>query len=196
MDKHPVIVRDETIRAILVGLYLTAIFLVLFTSNRPLIIGNLPNVVAGTRIPLDKARSDATRILDDEAIHVMKMRHAPLILQRLGLARDEVVVDETAPRPLAFGYSILENDVLGMPFWFRADNGYVIYDETPDEFRVVPVSPENLKALGITQPDTMPTWQMPWWQHLWGWLFVLAAIGLGLFQLGAIRRRRVVEGII
>lgn len=195
MDKHPVVVRDETIRAILVGLYLTAIFAVLLTSHRPLIIGNLPNVVAGTRIPIDKARSDATQILDDYAIHVLKLRHAPVILQRFGLARD-VVMDETAPRPLAFGYSILETDILGMPFWFRADNGYVVYDETPNEFRELPVLPQNLKALGISVQDTMPTWQMPWWAHLWGWLFVLAAVGLGFFQLSAIRRRRVVEGMI
>ena len=195
MEKHPVIVRDETIRAVLVGLFLTALFMVLLFSNRPLVIGNMPNVVAGMKIPAANARADASEILDGYAVHVLKLRHPALLWQRLGFARDVAVV-QTAPRPLAFGYSIIETDILGMPFWFRADDGYIVYDETPNEFRTLPVLPQNLKALGITTSDALPTWQMPWWSHLWGWLFILAAVGLGLFQLGAIRRRRIVEGMI
>ena len=195
MDKHPVVVRDETIRAILVGLFLTAIFVVLFLSNRPLVIGTMPNVVTGMPIPPANARPDASALLDGYALHVPKMRHSALILQRLGLTHDGPV-DETAPRQLSFGYSIVETDILGMPFWFRAYDGYVVYDETPYEFRTLPVLPENLNALRITAADTLPGWRMPWWSHLWGWLFVLAGGGLGLFQLGAIRRRRGVEGII
>ena len=195
MDKHPVVVRDELIRAILVGAFLVAVFITLLLSNRPLIIGNMPNIVAGTSIPQPAARADASAVLDDYAVHVPKLRHAALVLQRFGLARD-VPVDEAAPHPLAFGYSIVETDILGMPFWVRTDQGYVIYDETPYEFRAVPVLPVNIKALGISVADTTPGWQLPWWSHLWGWLFVAAVGGLGLFQLGAIRRRRQVEDMI
>lgn len=195
MEKHPVIVRDELIRAILVGLFLTAIFIVLMFSNRPLVIGNMPNVIAGMPIPAAKARPDASEILDGYAVHVIKLRHPALILQRLGLVKP-FTHDETVVRPIAYGYSIIETDILGMPFWFRPDDGYVLYDETPNEFRTLKVLPQNLEALAITAPDTLPLWRMPWWSHLWGWLFVLAAGGLGLFELGAVRRRRVVEGII
>lgn len=195
MEKHPVVVRDETIRAVLVGLYLLALFAVLLFSNRPLLIGNMPNVVAGMAIPPGSARADASAVLDGYAVHVPKLRHAALALARLGLVR-EVPFDETAPRPLSFGYSIIETDILGMPFWFRSDDGYIVYDETPDEFRTLQVMPQNLRALRITATDTLPWWQMPWWAHLWGWAFVLAGGALGLFELGAVRRRREAEGLI
>ena len=37
---------------------------------------------------------------------------------------------------------------------------------------------------------------LSWWNHLWGWLFVVAAIGIALFERGALRRRREILDLI
>jgi len=39
-------------------------------------------------------------------------------------------------------------------------------------------------------------WDFPYWQHMWGWLWLSGLIGIGLFELGALRRRREALGLI
>ena len=193
--KEPVVRRDDGIRSALLGIGVMALGLTIGLSERPLIIGNMPDIVTGESATA--TRPDAARIIDEYGVHVLKLRHPPLLL---GLAA-VVVRDGSDPkkhetRPLHFGYSLIETDLLGMPFWVRRDLGEVLFYDEAQEFVAVEANDYNLKSMGMTPGTPITEQGFAWWTHLWGWLFVAAAGGYGLFELGATRRRRTAEGMI
>lgn len=193
--KHPVVRRDEKIRSALIGVYVIVLIATIGLSERPIPIGNSPWVMPGTPIPKGSGRVGIATMLDDYGVHIPKFAHVPLLVQRAGLT-PVAAAPNAADAALAFGYSIVETDILGLPFWFRTDEGHVIYYETPGDYVTVEASDYNLKATGILATTPLASQRFAWWEHLWGWLFVVAAGGTALFELGALRRRREAEGLI
>lgn len=190
-DKDPVVRRDEAIRSGLIGTLVVLLVATIGLSERPLIIGNQPYVMAG--IAATPTRPDAQAIMDRFGIHTLKLRRRPLLL--LNRPPPPPPAPAGLP-PLRFGYAIVETDVLALPFWFRRDDGNVLFYETPRDYVSVEANAYNLHSMGVTPAVPVERQGFAWWSHLWGWLFVAAAAGIGLFELGAVRRRREAEGMI
>ena len=193
--KHPVIKRDETIRSVLLGMLVLGVVAVLLLSDRPLIIGDRAWVMPGDEIPAGKGPANFNRSLDTFGVHIIKARHRPSFAPKTALPAEREQSYEL-PTTLRFGYSIIETDILGMPFVPRKDFGHVIYMETPTEFIAAPITDDYLKQMKFPADKPLGLLGFPWWNHLWGWLFVIAAIGIGWFELGALRRRREALGMI
>ncbi|GAA0329072.1 hypothetical protein GCM10009087_44120 [Sphingomonas oligophenolica] len=195
--KHPTIRRDEAIRAVLlivIGLTFGTIFLL---SDRPLIIGDRSAVVRGPAVTASAASTGFVHAVDEYGVHIPKVRHVPLVTPSAfgGPPRDLPATPDEV-RTLRYGYSINELDILGMPFIPRRQYGVLLYYETPGEFVGVPAVDYNLRMAGIPVAAPLGAWDFPLWRYIWGWLFLIALLGIGFFELGALRRRREALGII
>lgn len=187
--------RDNAIRNGLIGAGILAFALTIGLSERPLLIGNMPYVIPGAKAVA--TRNDAAKIIDDYGVHILKLRHPPMLFHGLVNAIAPIITRQQNGVPaLKFGSSIVETDVLGMPFWVRSDGGTVLFYETPGEYVTVEANAYNLKSMGVTPVIPVEQQRFPWWTHLWGWLPVAAAGAYGLFELGAIRRKREADGMI
>lgn len=193
--KDPIVRRDDGIRSGVLGVGVLVLVVTIGLSERPLVIGNMPDIIAGESATA--TRPDAVRIIDEYGVHVLKLRHRPLLYGGAPVAAlTEPDPEPNAAQPLRFGYSLIETDILGMPFWVRRDMGPVLFYEQPRDFVAVEANAYNLKSMGVTPKVPVAQQGFAWWGHLWGWLFVASAAGYGLFELGATRRRREAEGMI
>ena len=200
--KHPVIKRDELIRSLLIGGLVLALAMVLLLSDRALIIGSRSWVMPGNPMQPGVGPPDFASVIDDYGAHIPKVRHRPLfaVAARVPDAEprepNQANPESARPRPLRFGYSIRELDILGMPFVPHKEYGHVIYYETPYEFVGAQATDDYLKQVKIPTAKPLNDWDFPYWQHMWGWLWLIGLIGIGLFELGALRRRREALGLI
>ena len=191
--KHPVIVRDMRIRAALLVALVVALTVVGFLTHRAGIIGDRSWVIAGDPLPEGVGPPNFRDSIDGFGLHIMKIGHPSMLDQQLRLMKRAPAAP--GPSPLRFGYSILETDILGMPFVPRSEYGHVIYYETPEEFVIAPATDDYLKQIRIPSKP-LSAWNFAWWRHLWGWLFVIALLGIAWFELGALRRKREALGLI
>jgi hypothetical protein len=195
--KHPTIRRDEAIRVVLlvvIGLIFGTIFLL---SDRALIIGDRSAVIRGPAVAASALSAGFVRAVDEYGVHIPKVGHIPIVTpSAFGGPPSGLPTTTDEVRTLRYGYSVNELDILGMPFIPRKEYGVLLYYETPGEFVGVPAVAYNLRQAGI--PGTPPSgaWDFPLWRHMWGWLFVVALLGIGFFELGALRRRRDALGLI
>lgn len=202
--KHPTIKRDETIRSVLIGVFVLFTACVIALSDRALIIGSRSWVLPGAALPQNVGPPKFAEAIDEYGVHIPKLHHRPLFAVAArtpdadpreptpGLENGE----STQPRPLRFGYSIRELDILGMPFLPSKEYGHVLYYETPYDFAAALATEDYLKQVRIPLAKPLSAWDFPWWQHMWGWLWLISLIGIGLFELGALRRRREALGLI
>lgn len=195
--KHPTIKRDETIRSVLIGVFVLATASVILLSERPLIMGVRSWVVPGAPLTHGTGPADFADTVDDFGVHVPKVRHRPLFAVATPAPTAEQVSAEYQQRSaLGFGYSIREFDLLGMPFVPYREYGRVIYYESPREFAAVSATDDYLKQINVPAAASDNLWAFPFWRHMWGWLFALGLVGIGLFELGAARRRREALGLL
>ena len=195
--KHPTIKRDETVRVVLlivIGLVFGTVFLL---SDRALIIGNRSAVIRGQAVTASAVSAGFVHSLDEYGVHIPKVGHVPIVTPSAfaGPARDLPATPD-AVRTLRYGYSVNELDILGMPFIPRKEYGVLLYYETPQEFVGVPAVDYNLRMAGVSGTAPQSAWDFALWRYMWGWLFVVALLGLGFFELGALRRRRDALGLI
>lgn len=193
--KHPVIQRDDTIRSILLGLFVLALALAVVLSDRPLFYGSQDDVIPGSPLPGSKLPADFIRIVDNYGLHIPKFRRRPL----LSLDRDPPapsIDSRDDATPVRFGYSIIEGAAAGLPFRAATERGHVLYYETPREFVVMPVTDDYLRQVGVPMSKPLDAGDYSFWPHRWGWLFVIAALGIGWFELRAQARRRDALGLI
>ncbi|MES2057244.1 MAG: hypothetical protein V4564_15020 [Pseudomonadota bacterium] len=191
MQEDETLKRDGTIRAILLGILILAIATTIVLSKRPVFIGLQSGVVPGAPIADRDLPPDYARAMDGYGVHILKLGRQRKIPMGVPIS------DLTDEKPrLKFGYSFYERDVLAMPFLVRKQHGHVIYYENDAEFVVVPVTDDYLRQVRIKTAKPLDDGDFPLWPHAWGWLFVIAIGGIGLFELGAQRRRREISGIM
>ncbi|MGH6614253.1 hypothetical protein [Sphingomonas sp.] len=191
VNDDPVIRRDAMIRGVLLGILILAIATTMVLSKRSRFIGDQSWVLPGAPIAYRDLPRDYVRVLDDYGIHILKLGRQRTIPAG---APFPVLGDEKPP--LRFGYSFYEKTVAAMPFIVRKQHGHVIYYENGAEFVVMPLNDEYLQRIGVKTAKPLDDGDFPLWPHMWGWLFVVAIAGVGLFELGAARRRREVTGIM
>jgi hypothetical protein len=196
MLDEPVVARDAKIRSAILGLIvLYAVAMLLFT-NRAILIGSRPWIMPGASIPLGRAPVGYLDALDQYGVHSPKLSHSPFYLSRMPVPVPRIERRPLAPDRLHFGYSIAETSILGAPYWYSKDDGYVVYYETLHEFVYAPVNEDYMRKVHLPGPMPLSGQAFPWWRHVWGWVFPIALAGWGWFELGAMRRKRAAEGII
>lgn len=192
----PIVARDAKIRSAMIGvIVLYAATLLLFTP-RAVLIGSRPWIMPGASIPLSRAPAGYLDALDQYGVHSPKLSHSPLYLWRMPKFGPRIERRPLAPDRLHFGYAIIETSILGAPYWYSKDDGYVVYYETLREFVYAPVTEDYMRQVKLPGPMPLSRQRFPWWRHVWGWIFPLALAGWGWFELGAMRRKRAAEGFI
>jgi len=193
-DFPPRVRRLAVIRNVAFGLVVIWFWAALLLSEKPLVIGRTPLVMQGQEMPARILPPDYLDSLDQYGLHQIKLGHPPLIG---GGRRTFEAVGETAPRgtPTRLGYSIVETDIIGMPFWYTRNIGPVIYYETKDEFVCAPVTDDYFRQLKIPAPR-LDSLHWPWWNHIWGWLYVLALAATGWLAWRVNEGKREALGII
>ena len=192
--KHPVIQRDETIRSILLGVFVLVTAITLVLSDRVLFYGTRSKVIPGAIVPKGALPDTFKGTLDDYGVHIPKFARRPLL--SIGAAPDQAYDTLAQATPLHFGYSIREGAAIGLPFTATTEHGHVLYYETPHEYVIAPITDDYLRQVKVPMAKPLDAGDYAYWPHLWGWLFVLALIGIGAFELGAQRRRRDALGMI
>ncbi|MDF0489702.1 hypothetical protein PX554_16330 [Sphingomonas sp. H39-1-10] len=182
----PIVARDQHIRSAILGVIVLYAAIVLMVTDRPVVIGSRALVLPGASIPVSAAPKGYVEALDQYGVHLPKQGHAPALAERAPLTVER----------LRFGYSIVETSILGAPYWYRKDDGYVVYYETLREYVYAPVTDDYMRKVGLPGPKPLSRQSFAWWEHVWGWVFPLALAGWGLFEIGAARRRREAEGLI
>jgi len=194
----PEVKRDLAIRNGALGVLVILLAAVMLLSERPLVIGDRPTVLPGPEISHARLPPDYVGTLDDQGAHVPKLRHRALMAPTQPGAAQDRRIDWTTPdpaTPVRLGWSIIETDILGMPFWYRKDDGQVIYYETDREYVYGLASEDYFRQAHITAPKLASLWQ-PWWRATWGWVFVLAFAAVGAFEWQAGGRRREALGML
>jgi hypothetical protein len=190
--KHPVIKRDETIRSILIGVVVLAAAFAILLSDRPLGLTNRPWVAPVAAIPARADLPEMRRFIQNWAYFVPKANHTPLfaVLDR------RPPKAEGEPQPM-LGYSIREVTAAGLPMLSYKELGYVLYLERDGNFQMVPMDEAGLNLLATKTGGHLETgYVFPFWEHFWGLLFLVALGAIGLFELGALRRKRDALGLI
>jgi hypothetical protein len=184
--KHPVIKRDETIRSVLIGVVVVAAVFAILLSDKPLGLTNRPWVDPIAEIPARADLPEVKRFIQNWAYFVPKANHTPLFAVLDRRPRKA----EGEPKPM-LGYSIREVTAAGLPMLSYKELGYVLYLEREGNFQMVPLDESGLNLLASKTGTHLETgYFFPFWNHFWGLLFLVALGGIGLFELGALRRRR------
>ena len=197
VGKHPTIRRDEKIRVVLLIVIWLVFGTIFLLSDRALIIGNRSAVIRGQTVTASAVSAGFVHSVDEYGVHIPKVGHVPIVTPSAfgGPARYLPTTPDEV-RTLRYVYSINELDVLGMPFIPRKEYGVLLYYETPQEFVGVPAVDYNLRMAGVSGSAPGSAWDFALWRYMWGWLFVVALLGIGFFELGALRRRRDALGLI
>ena len=193
-QQHPVIQRDDTIRSVLLGVFVLALAITIVLSDRVLFYGSRSKVIAGPVVPAAAMPADFMRVIDDYGVHIPKFARRPLL--SLDKPSDVPLGSTEGATPLRFGYSIIEGQAIGLPFRAGTEQGHVIYYETPREYVIIPITDDYLRQIKLPMTKPLDDGDYSFWPHRWGWLFVIAIAGIGWFELGAQRRRRDALGLI
>lgn len=182
----PIVARDQSVRSLILGVIVLYAVLVLACTDRAVPIGSRALVMPGVSISVAAAPRGYVDALDQYGVHLPKNGGRPRVSERAPLGVER----------LHFGYSIVETSILGAPYWYASDDGYVIYYETLREYVYAPVTDAYMRQVKLPGPTPLSRQSFAWWRHVWGWIFPLALAGWGLFEIGATRRKREAEGLI
>lgn len=104
----------------------------------------------------------------------------------------------TGEEPVKLGYSITEYVALAMPFFAHEDLGYSLYVDNGGQYMYfAPLGDDGVKLL--RQELKAPIgerYTFRWWNHVWGWIPLLALIGIVVLELRRARIKRVQSGIL
>lgn len=100
------------------------------------------------------------------------------------------------PNALQVGYGYREVSILRLPFWVYADFGPFTFYERPWGYTLSGYGAQEKAAINRVIGRDIDGHRFPWWRHVWGWLFVIAGLGILFLHLRALRRWREETGII
>lgn len=146
----------------------------LWLSPRGYMLTNMPQVALVEELPPRADAAKLGRFLDYSAILLPKAE------------RDAGTV---RGRP-ALGFSYRELSILRVPLFAYADQGYVLYVETPKQVQMVPLDADYMKLLEQEAGQPLAAgYRFPWWKHMWGWAFIVGFILWWILQVRAERRQ-------
>ena len=190
-------------RNILAGVLIVSLIVILMLSDRDWVlsdqyravshVGDVPASVTG---PI---ADELPEIVRWGGVHVPRRYNKAELFYHFLVSVGRVPPANTsdAPGPPQLGYSVREWSFLGMPFGYYTEYGHVIYTETRHELvaaQLLPRATEQFhKELGR---DPAQGFFFPFWEHVWGWLFVLGVAAWGWLQFRSMVRAREAAGII
>ncbi len=80
---------------------------------------------------------------------------------------------DAGPPPLKIGWAYREVSLLGMPLWGYPEPGLVTYLEQPRAIQAAILAAEQLALLDRLTGRFYSGLRFPWYNYIWGWLFVL-----------------------
>lgn len=143
----------------------------------------------------------------DEGRYRLYIDYATAMLptgRRLTVSTLKRAVDEAtgptreAPTPVKLGYAIKEYVALAMPFFAHEDFGYSLYvDDGGQYMYFAPIGDEGLAKLrGELKAPIGQDYTFRWWNHVWGWIPLLALIAIVVLELRRARIKRLQSGLL
>jgi hypothetical protein len=99
-------------------------------------------------------------------------------------------------QPLQLGYSYREISFFGLPIWAYPEYGLVTFVEVPSGYQIAILRSKQVELLGELLGRDVSGYSLPYWKHLWGWLFPLGFLAALFLLLREDARRREAEGVV
>lgn len=175
---------------VLAGVLIVFLFCTALFGHRPIVLAQSPAVMHIGSATIPAELGDMIGVIDEYGVHVPRPPSKfDLALAHWGFRQAPASYGNmTVP---AVGYSVQEWTFLGLPFGWSKSDGDVLYVTNDWGKLYAPLYPETWEAINKANGrDVTRAAIVPFWNHAWGWLFVL---GLGLvfwlWQRGNARRR-------
>lgn len=159
---------------------------VLFLSDRPWGLTSSPRVAEVAVLP-DDSRLAAVRRYTQWGSGLI-----PYVSERAKAAA-------MSPHPpLKLGWTYREWNMLGMPFYARAEpyggNGFVTYLELSGGIKLAVINDDQMALLeGLSRRSLDEGYDFKWYEHVWGWLFVIGILVWHLLSSREIKRAEAAE---
>ncbi|MDG2534996.1 hypothetical protein P6144_15155 [Sphingomonas sp. HITSZ_GF] len=148
-----------------------------FLTDRPVV-----DELAAVKVPPELG--DMISAIDDYGVHIQ--RQPSKVELYIAIKRSQLGLEQPVPSYAhmsdpKLGYSVREMTFLGMPFWYAPEYGHVLFFSSDWGVVAAPLNDRGHAALNKANGrDLRATSMVPWWQHLWGWLF-LAGLALAIW---------------
>lgn len=191
------------LRNIIAGVLIVALAVILLMSDRHWFLSDQHRSAAHVADIPPEAKgeliSNLERLVQYQGVHVIREPTKAESLYRLlvlaGRAPPARISSEH--EPLRYGYSVREWSFLGMPFAWYEEFGYVVYTRNRWELVMGPLIPEADAELHKEVGRNLKQgFFFPFWQHIWGWLYVALLALWGWLTHRKILKWREAEGII
>lgn len=169
---------------------------ILAFSDRPWMGGTRLTVSRLGEIKLPEKFGDADYAVDRLGVHIPHpTSKAQDLLTAIGGRHVPSQGEATAP---ALGYLVKEYTFLGMPMFFLPEaGGYSVYTHDTFELVAMPMTDYGLQLVNAANHrDVRDGVVIPFWNHLWGWLFVAGVAFWGWLQYRHIAKWRAETGIM
>ena len=185
--------KDLALKLVACALLLTLVASLLL-SDRYWVLASRSMIDDVAEVKVPPELGDMISQIDDYGLHVRRepsklTRYLDMERARLGLeAPVPSYANMSAPK---LGYSVREMTFLGMPFWASPEYGHVLFFSSDWGAVAAPLNEHGFAQLDKANGrDLRATSLIPWWRHLWGWLFVLGlALALWLWHRRTVRWR-------
>lgn len=166
------------IRLIALGLIVAAYVGVCFVSPYGFWMRDAPAVAMVSEVPDGAIPPDISRQLEVDAIqYPINRPDLPLQASRVRL-----------------GYAFRTFEALKLPFMTYEGKGWVLYAESRKLLQVIPLDGEKLANLKtVMGHDPTAGYKLPWWNYMWGWIFVFLILVYLPFQFAHDARMRKLE---
>lgn len=177
-------VRKEWAFSLVAGALLLALAGALLLSDRYWVAASRPTVDELATVKVPRELDDTISAIDAYGVHIQRVPSK--VAQYISIKRAQYGLSEEAPSYAnmsapKLGYSVRETTFLGMPFWYTVEYGHVLYFSSDWGVVAAPLNDIGFAALDKANGrDMRATSMIPWWSHLWGWLFV-AGLGLAIW---------------
>lgn len=186
--------RKDLALKLVAGALLLVLAWALLLSDRYWMAASRPTIDDLAEIKVPPELGDMISDIDAYGLHIRREpskveRYLDMERARLGFeAPVPSYAHMSAPR---LGYSVRETTFLGMPFWYASEYSHVLYFSSDWGVVAAPLNEIGFAALDKANGRNLrASSTIPWWNHLWGWLFLVGlALALWLWHRRTVRWR-------
>lgn len=188
------VLRKEWALSLVCGALALVLLGALVFSDRYWVAASRPTVDELAEVKVPPELGDMIAAIDAYGVHIQRVhskaeQYIAIKRAQYGLgAEAPSYANMSAPK---FGYSVRETTFLGMPFWYTTEYGHVLFFSSDWGVVAAPLNPVGQAALDKANGrDLRATGMIPWWKHLWGWLFLAGlAFAIWLWHRRTVRWR-------
>jgi hypothetical protein len=176
--------RKDLPLKLLVGVLVIVLICSATFSSRYWVLTNQSTVDELAVVKVPPELGDFVSAIDAYGLHLERQpskfeRYVTMQKALIGIERPvPSYANMSAPK---FGYSVRETTFFGMPFWYTAEYNHVLFFSSDWGVVAAPLSEIGQAQLDKANGrDLRATSMIPWWEHLWGWLFLLG-VGLAIW---------------